>query len=150
MTQTTSFLFGEHLGWPSLLTFLDDTDDIIEGLASTCFCLCTCILIWIMFGYATLCSLSHPDLFPQSLDWFRPLFRYWNCNNILAHYSENFFLLQAVPSVLVSELLVREIFELEIFWMDIFCTENGEEVKSCLLFLWHLDIDDKHNKIDFF
>ena len=26
-----SFLFGEQLGWPSLLTFLDDTDDIIEG-----------------------------------------------------------------------------------------------------------------------
>ena len=34
--------------------------------------------------------------------------------------------------------------------MDIFGTENGEEVKNSLLFLCHLDIDDKHNKIDFF
>jgi chordin len=30
-TLQYSFLFGEQLGWPSLLTFLDDTDDIIEG-----------------------------------------------------------------------------------------------------------------------
>jgi len=36
-TLQYSFLFGEQLGWPSLLTFLDDTDDIIEefGLVQT-------------------------------------------------------------------------------------------------------------------
>ena len=50
-----------------------------------------------MFGYANFCSLFHPDLFPQSLDWFRPLFRYWNCNNIGTLLLEFFFFKRSLP-----------------------------------------------------